>query len=141
MTIRCIYCLKDKPRNEYQRREHVMPQCYGTFTPNNLVLYETVCDVCNQYFGDEIELYLGRDTIEGVIRYRYGKRPKRLPKGHKRLKFKIAEGELEGMLVKPIYPRVPGETDTELLPQVGFFNRQKQKYVFLSLRIYPIRMN
>lgn len=61
--MKCIYCLEDKPISEYRKREHVIPQCFGNFMPNNLILHKTVCDNCNQYFGDIIELNLGKDTI------------------------------------------------------------------------------
>ncbi len=66
----CIYCLKEKGNSNFNR-EHVLPESFGTFT-NNLTLLETVCKDCNQYFGDELELFLGRDTFEGMQRYLHG---------------------------------------------------------------------
>jgi len=137
MKIKCIYCLKDKSRSAYRRREHVMPQCYGAFSPNNLILYETVCDECNQYFGENIELYLGRDTIEGVTRYRYGIKPRESPKRHIRLKFKISGGELKGMIVIPKYTGVPGENAMEMVLQVGFFRKDDQEYDYFEPQDIP----
>lgn len=139
MKIRCIYCLKDKSSSQYQKREHVMPQCYGTFTPNNLILNKTVCDECNQYFGEKIELYLGRDTIEGVVRYKYGIKPSKLPKRHKRLNFKIHEkGELKGMKVMPKPSGVHGEIDFETtVTQAGFFKKDKQEYDYFEPQEIP----
>jgi len=138
MKIKCIYCLKDKSSNQYQKREHVMPQCYGTFTPNNLVLSKTVCDECNQYFGEKIELYLGRDTIEGVMRYKYGIKPGKLPKRHERLKFKIhEEGGLKGIIVMPKPSEVNGEIDLEPVTQAGFFKKDKQEYDYFEPQDMP----
>jgi len=129
--MKCIYCLKDKSETEFSRREHVMPQCYGAFTPDNLILYHIVCDECNQYFGNNIELYLGRDTVEGVQRYRHGIKPGKDPK-HKRLKFRIAEGELKGIIVKPKYSGIPNENDIEPVLQAGFFKKDIQRYVYFE---------
>ena len=138
MKTKCIYCLKDKSSSQYQKREHVMPQCYGKFTPNNLILYKIVCDECNQYFGEKIELYLGRDTIEGVMRYKYGIKPGKLPKRYKRLKFKIyKDGELKGMIVMPKPSGVHGEIDLEPVMQVGFFKKDKQEYDYFELQYMP----
>ncbi len=134
--MRCIYCLEDKPSDEFKNREHVLPQCYGTFTPNNLILNQTVCDKCNQYFGDNIELHLGRDTIEGIQRYRHGIKSSGKPK-HERLKFKIDEGELRGIIVTPIYSGIPNEIDIEPVLQVGFFKNDEQKYVYFEPEDIP----
>lgn len=137
MKTKCIYCLKNKPLSEFQKREHVMPRCYGTFAPDNLILYKTVCDECNQYFGEAIELYLGRDTIEGIIRYRHGIKPAKEPKKHKRLKFKIPFGELKGMIVIPKYAGVLGENVLDLVLQVGFFKKVKQEYDYFEPQDMP----
>jgi len=96
MGIKCIYCLKEKNSNEFRKREHVIPQMFGRFK-NNLILRGLVCDNCNQYFGDNLELALGRDTIEGIImRAKLGMINKELPKKYERLKFKITSGEHKG---------------------------------------------
>lgn len=138
MKIKCIYCLKDKSSSQYQKREHVIPQCYGKFTPNNPILYKTVCDECNQYFGEKIELYLGRDTIEGVMRYKYGIKPGKLPKRYTRLKFKIhEEGELKGMIVTPKPSGEHDEIDLETVMQAGFFNKDKQEYDYFEPQDIP----
>lgn len=122
MKIKCIYCLEDKPESEFRNREHVMPQCFGKFRPNNLILHQTVCDECNQYFGDDLELYLGRDTFEGVMRYSHGIKSRKLPSKYKRLKFRVSSGSLQGMIMLPRYSRERGENDYEPAMQVGFSN-------------------
>jgi len=104
---------------------------------NNPILYKTVCDKCNQYFGENIELHLGRDTIEGIMRYRYGIKPRELSKKHARLKFKILKGPLKGMIVMPKYSGVHGESDIEPVLQAGFFKREKQEYVYFEPQDIP----
>ena len=85
----CIYCLEDKPQSNFQKREHVIPQCFGKFTPDNLILYNDVCDECNQYFSENLELFLGRDTLEGIERFRHGIKSKSHINNRKRIKSKI----------------------------------------------------
>jgi len=67
----CIYCKEsDKPFD----REHVMPEAFGTFEPDSPVLV-CVCKECNGYFGRNLELALSRDSLEAVLRLRYGVKP------------------------------------------------------------------
>ena len=68
-TRRCIYCLANKPESQFNR-EHVIPEAFGVFQ-QNLVL-DCVCQACNDFFGRDLDLKLGRDTIEGLDRFRYG---------------------------------------------------------------------
>jgi len=80
------------------KAEHVMPQSFGRFK-NNLTLIETVCDVCNEYFGNNLELDLGRGSWEGLSRYTHGVKPPDQYKSHgarSGLTFKIREGKLKG---------------------------------------------
>ena len=67
----CIYCgSTGSPR---EKREHVIPQAFGMFE-NNWTL-DCVCDECNKYFGDKLELILGRDSSESLLRMKYGLKP------------------------------------------------------------------
>ncbi|TID72666.1 HNH endonuclease, partial [Legionella pneumophila] len=68
----CIYCKINK--SNFRKREHVLPQSFGRFHPTNFILNDRnkkrdnkVCDDCNDKFGKELELYLGRDSYEGYI--------------------------------------------------------------------------
>jgi len=71
MKFKCIYCLEDKDKGAFRKREHVLPKSFGGFQ-NNLTLKRIVCDDCNETLGDTIELTLGRDTFEGsLLRYKY----------------------------------------------------------------------
>ena len=69
-SIICIYCKESKLKaKELWNREHVIPEAFGKFK-NNFVLHYTVCKVCNQKFGDAIDLILSRESYEGkVLRY------------------------------------------------------------------------
>lgn len=131
MEIKCIYCLKEKISNKFRKREHVIPQMFGRFK-NNLILRGFVCDNCNQYFGDNLELALGRDTIEGIImRAKLGMINKELPKKYERLKFKITSGEHKGKIAKLIISK-NGELQLKKELQVGIFNKDKQEYDYFE---------
>lgn len=69
-TIKCIYCKESKlNEKELWNREHVIPEAFGKFK-NNFVVHDTVCNKCNQKFGDEIDLILSRESYEGkILRY------------------------------------------------------------------------
>ena len=131
--------MEEKPKEAYQRREHVMPQCFGVFKPNNFVLRETVCDDCNQDLGDKLELQLGRDTIEGVLRYKHGVKPREHPKRHKRIKLRVSEGELKGLIVIPVYSEASGRTYMQPVVQVGFYNNARREYDYFEPEAIPIR--
>src|SRR4030095_602991 len=100
--MKCIYCLENKDPQFFLKTEHVMPQSFGRFQ-NNFTLNrqkhsQIVCDLCNQYFGDNLEINLARDTFEGVSRYEFG--VKKLEgynsaNRRSRLKRKVVEGEFK----------------------------------------------
>lgn len=66
----CIYCLEEKDKEEFKHKEHVIPQAFGLFK-NNLTLH-CVCDSCNQFFGDKLEILFNRDSLDALNRYKYG---------------------------------------------------------------------
>jgi hypothetical protein len=68
----CIYCLEKQPDDQFNR-EHVIPEAFGKFE-GNLVL-ECVCEACNTYFANTIDLKLARDSIEGIDRFWSGMKP------------------------------------------------------------------
>lgn len=67
---RCIYCLETKPNAEFDR-DHVVPEAFGSFVPDNLVV-RCVCRSCNNGLGRTIEEKMSRDTLEGLDRVRHG---------------------------------------------------------------------
>lgn len=133
----CIYCLQNKNELDFRKREHVIPQCFGLFSPNNLILRDMVCDECNQYFGDNIELYLGRDSLEGIERLKYGLKPKALLKRRERIKAKMAKGKFKGLLIREAPGDKFGTFRAEKLIQVGIYNKEKDKYDYFELGNIP----
>jgi len=138
--MRCIYCLKDKPTTSFTKAEHVMPQAFGLFQ-NNFTLNDIVCDNCNQYFGDNLEIDLGRDTVEGISRYEYGIRNpeefKSLGKRSRLQQKKIAEGILKGAFVYLAYSQELNQIAPKPLPQVGFQSRTSSAYTYFLLDDIP----
>jgi len=142
----CIYCLKPKERNLFDR-EHVIPESFGKFIPNNLTLIKTVCKECNSYFGIELESFLARDSLDGIMRYKYGlKRFGRNGKKFKsnRVRIKIAtKGAWMGALLELCPPQeekklspnailIP-QADVVLIPQVAFYKATSHEKVHLPL--------
>ena len=68
----CIYCKRARDASAFNT-EHVIPQAFGLFE-NNLTLH-CVCKECNREFGKTIDLALGRDSIEALLRFFYGVKP------------------------------------------------------------------
>jgi hypothetical protein len=136
-NCRCIYCLKDKDKPK--RVEHVIPQSFGVFK-NNFVLTDAVCDDCNQFFGDALEISLARDTIEGVQRYDLQiKKPdefKSLGK-RSRLIIKVAEGFFQGSYAYRYYSEQEKRILLKPLPQVGFFKTDGSGYEYFLLKDIP----
>lgn len=129
----CIYCHRADPSCGFSK-EHIIPEGFGKFK-GNLTLsrtYEAVCHDCNQYFGRYLDLYLMRDTIEGVERYRFDIKPKgRLRRT--RTSFAVADGEqASDDALEP----VPASEGSEIVwmqkPQVGFYHPGQRKHVYFA---------
>lgn len=115
-----------------------MSQSFGKFE-ENLTLNGVVCDECNQYFGDTLELVLGRDTNEGLARVQHGvKKPKEfkaLRKG--RVVLKVAEGPFKGCHAYVEYSQTAGQVQIFRFPQVGFLTLPSNAYEFFLLDEIP----
>jgi hypothetical protein len=72
-TYKCIYCGTSTPQAVFNR-EHVIPDAFGRFR-GALVLHDTVCKPCNDYFSGTLDLVLARESMEGLERYRWGIKP------------------------------------------------------------------
>ena len=135
--MRCIYCFQEKPRAAFAKREHVLPQSFGRFSPGNLVLRDCVCDECNQFFGDKIELFLGRDTFEGTLeRLRQGMKPKAPLERSRRVKSKIRAGRWKNVIVVE-WPLESGRIGLKKTIQAGFYHNEKQEYDFFESADIP----
>jgi len=130
--MKCIYCLKDKTLDQFKKREHVIPQCFGKFTPDNIILRKIVCDTCNEHFGNKIELFWGRDSFEAIERLRHGIKPKDKLRKRRRIESRIAEGRFKGAIV---YERLNGNSGKVIVErpvQAGFYNRKSQEYKYFE---------
>src|SRR5437016_2988444 len=125
--MQCIYCSVDKYQQSFLKTEHVMPQSFGRFQ-NNFTLNganhpQIVCDCCNQYFGDNLEINLARDAFESTYRYEYGiKEPEKFKSVGKRSRLKriVAEGEFKGAYAYLEYSERQGKIVLQPAPQIGF---------------------
>ncbi|MFZ3136729.1 MAG: HNH endonuclease [Thermodesulfovibrionales bacterium] len=136
---KCIYCLEYKPETSYKKTEHVIPQSFGVFK-NNFTLNRVVCDDCNKYFGDNLEIDLARDTYEGHSRFEfnvkdpydyksYGKRS--------RLLIRIVEGPLKGIFVCREYSANSNNIILKPIPQVGFKKPDLDEYEYYLFNEFP----
>lgn len=133
----CIYCKKDRLPSFYKKREHVIPQAFGRFSPDNFVLKNCVCDECNQHFGDKIELFLGRDSFESIERLRHGIKPKGPLKDRKRIKSRIKSGPWKGTIVKERCFLETGHIGIEKTVQAGFYHTERNEYDFFEVTDIP----
>jgi len=119
---RCIYCQQERWKDYYTKAEHVLPQSFGKFR-RNMTLRNVVCDLCNQYFGDHLETYLGRDTFEGQLLFKHGVRNADEFKSvgpESGIVLKSTEGDFAGCYMYREYSRERGDIVVKPLPQVGF---------------------
>jgi HNH endonuclease len=125
----CIYCGSTRPAT---KREHVMSRALGMFEQNWTL--DCVCDECNQYFADNLELPLGRDSREAVFRIDLGIRPptavaKML---NRRVKTSLRDpGQFDGIRVLMSTSEDGTEVVPMPVPQVGF-RRQGEDWRFLT---------
>jgi len=138
-NIRCIYCQEDKPESGYKKAEHVIPQSFGKFA-NNFTLLRLVCDTCNQFFGDNIELALARDTLEGQSRVDWGvKKPEdfKSPGHQSRIRIKIAEGSFKGAYAFLEYSKAEEKVTLKPVPQIGFRHGESGEHMYFPLTELP----
>lgn len=135
--MHCIYCKEDKTLSSYKKREHVIPQAFGRFIPDNLVLKKCVCDECNQFFGDKIELFLGRDSFESIERLKHGMKPKEPLRNRRRIKSRIRSGPRKGVIVRDMYLAETGRIAIEEAVQAGFYHTERNEYDFFEPNDIP----
>jgi len=128
----CIYCrATGVPFN----RDHVIPEAFGKFE-NNLVL-ACVCKSCNQFFGDELELVLGRSSREAILRLHHGVKA---PSGAMQLKYDNVEltvdepGPWRGARIILTVDPSGTKLDTRPMPQVAFRNEGQSTWKWVSER-------
>ena len=127
----CIYCRRE---NQEFDREHVIPQAFGNFEPNSFILYDAVCKECNNFFGRTLDFALSRDSMEALLRFRYGTKPaseaRDLP--YRKLELKIGQsGPWFGATVV-LEPDATGRgVEPVPVPQAAFRWKGSQDWTFL----------
>ena len=116
----CIYCKLTKPSSSFNS-EHVLQNSFGTYK-NALTLIDKVCMDCNSQFGESIDRILARTTIEGNKRFLLGVcDPKNFKQNHVNgLHFVVAEGDLKGLKVIPVFSMTDSKIIITPLYDVGF---------------------
>jgi hypothetical protein len=116
-----------------------LPQSFGKFR-DNFTLRGVVCDPCNQHLGDCLELYLGRDTFEGQLRFRYGfksaKEFKSVGQGS-RLIVRCTEGQFAGCYMLRYFSQEKNDISVRPLPQVGLMLDSPAGYRYFLLDEIP----
>jgi hypothetical protein len=115
----CIYC--GVVGTHKFPKDHVVPSAFGRFK-NNLTL-DCVCGPCNSYFGRELELFLTQDSIEALLRVRYGVKTKSGSKqiGRSRLTFRvISAGDCYGARITAERESSGTSLRGKPMPQVAF---------------------
>ena len=99
-----------------------MPKAFGTFE-GNFVLQKIVCKDCNDYFSRNLELQLGRATIEGLERIGPGRMtpdPNLRIGGGQSLIARVARGRYAGARAYLAPAEDLSKLVAHLYPQVGF---------------------
>jgi hypothetical protein len=137
----CIYCQNQAPPDAFTKAEHVLPQSFGRFQ-NNMTLHGVVCDKCNQYFGENLEIFLGRDTFEGQLRFRHGVKDVNEFKTmgrRSRIVVRSTEGEFSGCYLERYFSEEKADIAVKPLPQVGFMLAPQGSYRYFLLDEIPTK--
>lgn len=129
--VQCIYCRRKGIRFS---REHIIPESFGKFGPDTWVLHDMVCQYCNQYFADNLELGFARGSYEAVERIKHGLKP--ACEGHEirrdRVTLSVADGEFKGIRLE-ITAGKDGKPGVRWPPQIGFMLRVKPEREYTLL--------
>jgi hypothetical protein len=115
---RCIYCKQNRDASAFSR-EHVVPGAFGSFE-QNLTLW-CVCADCNAEFGRTIDLALGRDSIEALLRFFHGLKPASEARELRRQRLTVTLGDdhdWTGCWLEVV--EEDGQVCMTLVPQVRF---------------------
>ena len=137
--MKCVYCLGDKTIDSFKKTEHVLSQSFGKFK-NNFTLNKIVCDTCNQYFGDNLERPLARETLEGIERFKHNiKKGKdyKPPGKQGRISIQVNEGPFKGSYAYREYSEIEDEIVLKPAPQIGFMKVAENEYEYYLLKDVP----
>jgi hypothetical protein len=111
--------------------EHVLSEAFGKFE-EPLKLRYCVCQDCNQYFGDQLELRFARGAFEGMLRYQ--KSVRQPPRGKIHLpyvEFAVPDGEWAG--VRLALMNGGDGLQFILIPQAAFFDESQKRWVYVTI--------
>ena len=117
----CIYCRSMNGSLGFRRPEHVIPRAFGRFE-HNLTIF-SVCEECNQWFGDNLEVSFNRNSGEALMRLLSGVKPAREAQqiGGDRLDVAAGEGGKFAGAKSYFKPHTDGSTVVaSFAPHVGF---------------------
>ena len=122
-------------------RDHVIPQAFGLFEGNFVLT--CVCTACNKFFGDNVELKLARDSIEGHDRVRVGLTSatefKALGKRSTTYVEFGADSPAPGALGYLVPPPAGTELGVTLKPRVGFAREPDEELAWWPLDGLPTK--
>ncbi len=142
MKYKCIYCLKEKEKNEFNR-EHVMSQMMGKYEDNLVLGKYQVCQECNSYFSKELENDISLDSYEGFLRMQHGKANpmsdgNKLRRNH--VTVKGASGAIKGLEFIPVVNKANKENiSLETVPSIGVLKKdsKEREYVYYKVDKLP----
>ena len=137
----CLYCGGTPPGATFAGREHVIPQSFGTFEPQNLLLYD-VCDACNKSMGDELDIVFAKGSFEGLLRFETGlKLAVEYKSIGKRSRYRSValEGPLKAMYVAPVVSADRQSLVYQPVPQLGFALTEEGPYDYYRGHEIPTR--
>lgn len=136
---KCIYCLKEKEKNEFNV-EHVISRMFGTYK-NSFTLHDyEVCEECNSYFSKELESSMNLNSFEGFLRMLHG-RP--MSDGRYLRKERVSLSGVEGMLKGLSFTPIVDKENEEKLqfhidPCIGIMSEENSgEYNYYSLQDLP----
>jgi hypothetical protein len=128
----CIYCRREDVEFD---REHVILEAFGTFEPTSFVLRDAVCKDCNGHLGRTIDQAISRDSMEALLRFKYGIKPASeagdLP--YRKIGLKIGQpGSWFGAVVE-FQPDLTGKAIEPVpVPQAAFHWKGSSNWAFLE---------
>jgi len=126
----CIYCTRPLDPQEFNR-EHVLSEAFGEFD-RALVLQQTVCRQCNQFFGDNLEVWFARGGFEGLLRYQKGVRTPPAGTVHLRyVEFAVPEGN-DWAGVRLSLTNNDLGLCFRVVPQAAFFDEIERRWVYAT---------
>lgn len=118
-----------------------MPQSFGVFR-DNFTLNKVVCDDCNQYFGDKLEIDLARDTFEGLQRFNFDVKKaaeyKTFGKGS-RMVIRVTDPPFKGVFAYREYSPENDRIELRPIAQVGFKRKDLLDYEYFLINNIPDR--